>query len=95
MNDEQWKFFFKELEKRLNFRYTYLDGKKIKAWDCDKSHRLSTNILSEMKIRGLEMEHAMDLLFKTGGKCDCEVIFNSKPKILIDKDPAKNGKRQY
>ncbi len=82
MRKKQIIEFFERLEGKEGCNFRKVNGKG--TWNCkggmDKS--LSIKILRKMKVSDTEMVELLIECDKTGGHCDCEIIFNSKGKFL-------------
>ena len=83
LTKKQKKEFFSRLEgpDGCDFRED-ASGKFI--WNCkgDRCKDLSFKILKDMKISGENIAKFLEDCERTGGYCDCEIIFNSKEALL-------------
>ena len=85
----RFKDLVKFLDEKTNFRR---EGKKGKlVWRCDCQLTFTKEFC---KINNLWYQYVKDLLYATGGYCDCEVLFNSIDKIKSNTIlPSKNKRR--
>ena len=97
MTKRQMEYFFSELEGKngCNFRK---NSKGEIIWKCKggQDTSISRKILKEMKINKTEVDAFLkecEGFGGFGGFCDCEVIFNSRTKILSQAKKPKEVKK--
>jgi len=62
--------------------FFYRLNEKLSGLTCDHTHRLSTQILTQMQFNRGKMNEILEVLKKNGGDCDCEIIYNVESQLI-------------
>lgn len=62
--------------------FFYRLNEKLSGLNCDHTHRLSNQILTQMQFNRGKINEIFEVLKKNGGHCDCEIIYNVESQII-------------
>ena len=79
----KWKDLFDFVEEKCNFHEKEEGNNDSLTWTCYRDLRFVKEFCKKHKLNFKKIKKKLD---KTGGFCDCEVLFNSVGRINGEED---------